>query len=536
MEEGKPMDLSYKKILYFIVILFNFNYPSHSIKFIDIDHFHFLEENRRGIRTIAFDTEKQKYDYIGYFDYSFQSGQGHINEEWVPWLRDERDQLIPFQISSRGNICIQQPTEYIINQYYIRTCGLIVDMQCGRQGDSTRFLGKTVLTSVIQPKNGDELFLFLTNFNSDVSFPPFICFSGFSGTQRVFSEIVAGSEEASRRTRAAFGELATEMTMLSFGYHGISSKNASDQGFDGVWIDSMTIPKFLFLSESKCQNQKKSAEAYMKDELSDEEVSRKLLERTPEQTKRVIEWFINEQPNQLYKLVHRLKKNGQMQNCLKRFDPYSYQLATVFKNLSGSSSLPEKSQIIQIIASQMKLSPQDMIMLILTSAKIDWQSRSTSTAMSQHPLVLSTVVYTSPQASTVDTSLSPALAALSLSPQAATINHPPIAITPSAYSTSLPSPVIETPDQVFRGFSYAKVIKLVQLINNDRAQLGHKKVSLDRIGLFSGYDSNSNIKKILRGDASVHTAELVWLKLVSNLDQICSDCGILKDALTKAMI
>ncbi len=482
--------------------------PSYPIVFIDIDKFDFLEENRRGIRVVSFDTNYQKYNYIGYLDYSFVSGKGLTQEEWLPWPNDEY-QSSPFWISSKGNICIQKT--FNPTKYFLRTYANIINVENQPQGNIFQINGvtKTILAPVIAPSHGNTVCSYLSSFSSDVSTPSFTCVSGFPNSPRFFSEIVTvpegnpkyeAAQKASQRERGKLGELVTEMTMLSFGYMPLPSKNSSDQGFNGVWADSAKEPTSLFLCQSNCQQQKKSAEAYMNEDLNDEEIARKLKERTPPQTRTIIECFMREKPDSLYRLAQRLKKNGQVQSCTKKFDLYSYRHSTILKNISPTSSLEEKKQALEFIATQMNLAPNDMISLILNS----------STPISQLPPPLT---YISP-------------------PRQPSPLHADQASVPDRSSSLVYQTVTQTNvtlPNFFQFFSYNKLQKLIQLMNNDDGSLGHQKISFGKLGKYGGYSSNSNVKKVLKGSAPLPTAQFMWSNLISNFDRICEENNILKD-------
>lgn len=530
------------KPLYFINFLIFLSffcfYSYSSPTFIDIDTFEFPEENRTGIRVISFDREAQKYTYIGYLDYTFSSGKGNIDEEWVTWAV-EPEQPPTLWISSRGNILIED--NFNNSQYYLRTYANIFNRQNIFQGIRTNFngLNKAILTPQLSPKDGDNLKNFFEYFSSDIRVPPFVCISGFNVEKRIFSEIVKAGEESNtnQRERAKLGELCTELTMLSFGYTPLQSKNNSDQGFDGVWVDLGSNPNYLFLTESKCQDIKKSASLYMDEDLCDEEIERKLREKTPPQTKSIIEIFINEKPDRIFKLLQRLKPNGKIQSCIKKFDLYSYQLSTTFKTIGSHSSNEEKKLAINTLAIRMNLSPQDMIKLILESMNSEW--RTTPKNSAEQLIAVSNTPSSSSTLSNVVTSFGQ----LALTPFP---SANPVQIS-SMQSVSTPTALIQTPvfqyiplQQVpvlspthsfLQSFSYPSLIVLIKLLNNPEGRLPHSLVSLDKLGLYAGFESNSNIKKVLKGNAPFNTAQIIWLNLTTKLEQICLEFKIVKDNL-----
>lgn len=121
----------------------------------------------------------------------------------------------------------------------------------------------------------------------------------------------------------SLGELATELTMISFGYKKIPSVNESNQGFDGVY--ERKSDKTLFLTESKCRDSS-TAKKYMRYELSDEVIYKRLKDYSYSQSTNLIRKFIRKNPQNIFKLVQCVRENGTSNFCLEKFDIHFYRL------------------------------------------------------------------------------------------------------------------------------------------------------------------------------------------------------------------
>jgi hypothetical protein len=140
-------------------------------------------------------------------------------------------------------------------------------------------------------------------------------------TPHPFSKI---SEDQQRNSheRGLLGELATILTMVSFGYRQYDSKHGSNNGFDGVFR-GYSASSDLFLTESKNVEKPKSMIAYM-NELSETTISRRLTHPGDATTK--VKEVISRSPKKIFKLVQRVLRNGQIESLVKKFKMRKYEL------------------------------------------------------------------------------------------------------------------------------------------------------------------------------------------------------------------
>ena len=128
--------------------------------------------------------------------------------------------------------------------------------------------------------------------------------------------------------RCSIGEISTELTMLSFGYDQCISKYRGNKGLDGVFVDRSNTPKY-FITESKCRGEKVTAENYLRDELNERKIHRKIQNGLEEQnpvrrSMQELDHFILQNRAPTFKFAHRTIMSGRSQSALAILDHEEY--------------------------------------------------------------------------------------------------------------------------------------------------------------------------------------------------------------------
>ncbi|MBA4249231.1 MAG: hypothetical protein C0432_00720 [Candidatus Puniceispirillum sp.] len=125
---------------------------------------------------------------------------------------------------------------------------------------------------------------------------------------------IFNNQKANNDERGILGELATELSMLSFQYYCNDAKMGNNHGFDGVYIDDSDDPE-IFITESKCRSESKSASAYLKDQLSLNQIDDQLSKMSKHQALKVLSKQIQKATSKgkVFKLVHRILEGGNSQ-------------------------------------------------------------------------------------------------------------------------------------------------------------------------------------------------------------------------------
>jgi len=425
--------------------------------------------------------------------------------------------------------------------------------------------------------------VFLNTFNSGDLTPAFMAaFNDTRGkTENPLSALVS-DKSANSNEPWRLGELATEMTMIGFGYRLIPSANASNQGFDGVYVDS--TDQHLFLTESKCRQEKKSVTTYMKENL-DEGTFHGRLQSMPllNPARQTIEQFLKFAPQSIFKFVHRIKPNGIAQCCVERFDFFAYQLL-FFKSLSPASSDFDKITVLQIITSKISTSPLEALQLMLKSLNLSKEqgallltSPPTATtggkavATAQAPLQVKLDVLPLPSeplseqgvlllaapptaatgggTAAAQAPLQVKLEALPLpseSPPETDVKSGPLvdatapAKPPSSFQT--PTKKAEPLTTPFGAYSPEKLQKLMQLLNNGDQIMSHQGIG--RGGLAKFYNENSGqslsdtpFRKLIGKSrtGNVQNSLGIWQVFTQNFDALCDKFKVNKAVILKCM-
>ncbi len=122
---------------------------------------------------------------------------------------------------------------------------------------------------------------------------------------------IFNNQKANNDERGVLGELATELSMLSFQYYLNDAKMGNNHGFDGIYIDESDDPE-IFITESKCRSESKSASAYLKEQLSlnqiDDQLSKMEKHKSLKGLSKQIQMATVKE--KVFKLVHRILEKG----------------------------------------------------------------------------------------------------------------------------------------------------------------------------------------------------------------------------------
>jgi len=257
-----------------LIFFFAFISCSHSYIFIDVDEC--TLPSGRGIRIAAFDTEDQKFDFVNYHP--------SPNPEQEGWMAQD---MLGILYTHSGNVSL--PQMFDLKKFIIRTRGSFLNEEIRPYitlVDGKHFFKHKVQGIKQYPLSAEKIYSKLQGFSITPKGNLQVIINGVVGTE----EQIPGNRDVRGKEKGRLGELATEMTFLSFGYSRLPSQNSSNHGLDGVYVDNIRKPLNLFLTETKYRSESKSAEAYMRDDLNEEEICRKMEKAHPE-TQRVIKSF-----------------------------------------------------------------------------------------------------------------------------------------------------------------------------------------------------------------------------------------------------
>lgn len=304
-----------QKLIYVFILYLTFSSYSYSHIVIDVDEC--VLPSLRGIRIAEFNTEAQKFQYVSYIpSSSFHQG------EWLPGQRG-------ISYNYLGNFLL--PDNFDLKDFIIRT------------------RGKNLIGGPQTQEAVSRIYSKLQKFSANPAGNLQVIMNGINWTEEQMPE-----EEKKR-----LGELATELTFLSFGY----AKLPSNHGLDGVYVDNFVRPVDLFLTESKYRDEGKTAETYMNEELNEEEICRKAGVAHPE-TQRIVRDFLEHKPFGIHKLVHRMN-GGAAQICVQAFDQRSYR-GFLLKNPTSSFSEEDIIAILKDMLDRMNTPLQNSQEIIRT--------------------------------------------------------------------------------------------------------------------------------------------------------------------------
>lgn len=320
---------------------------------IDVDHYY--HENdikkgvKKGVRVSVFDTDKQKYESIRYYAAASSSKDrfptGSIAGD--PY----KDTTINLTISWDGTITV--PDGVSTKGYIFRALGKIVhtpkiDIRPGQ------YILESLMKYSKQQNNGSD---FTASYYKQ---------DGTKEKDCTFSNLNP-NQEKNRDERGVIGELATTLTMLSFGYKKLPSQNGSKHGFDGVFIDDSEEPE-LFLTESKCWNKKETAKTTLKDSLSHQKINDRVTKTTMADTKKTLENFLMDKKKKCFLFVHRIKNDGSAQCEVQEFDHAAY-IATLRPKLDVQAITGVTSRFAK--DSPQKVKAEEALKTLTTQEQVD---------------------------------------------------------------------------------------------------------------------------------------------------------------------
>ena len=315
-----------KLLLIFASLLF-LSVQVFSKTFIDVNEFNFPHETKKGIRVCVFNTKTQKYVSIDYFPYPSstidRSQDGPLSKPYYGAT-----------IYYDGNITVPSTFNPDADGYVVRT-----GVATGSITFGTKKEGQILKPDpAIQP--GSYILEELNKFISPTLGPSFPAYFFKKGEAKpvatVFFAQLSQDKKDNRDERGKIGELATEYTMIGYGYNKLPSQNSRNHGLDGVFTDGSDEPE-LFLTETKCDGNVETtysgtaAKKIQKDFLN-ETIIAKRLGGIPEDyldTRYIVEDFIADNPDKIFKFAHRIKPNGEGQCIVTRFDKSAYTHATL---------------------------------------------------------------------------------------------------------------------------------------------------------------------------------------------------------------
>lgn len=300
-----------RKLAMAAVFIFFFCVQAFAVVFIDVSPFQWLP-TQKGLRVFVFDVHQQCLKEVRYY---FEDTAARRKETPSSWRYED-----VCEIFSDGTVRLLKeidPKDYIIRTFYkLKTAqGIFLESSCTPSYPDT-YDGPTLskLIMKVSPTRGTQKAL------------PFCLLHKKQNTvePRLLSHICPENLTANSQERGILGEIATELTFTAFNYERLPCQNKSNKGLDGAFFYPQQ--KWLFLTESKCREESKTAANYLKTELSENRIRERLnaLPATAPQRK-TIEAFLEEHPHQVFKLVQRLLPNGQIQSAIASFDSSLYQ-------------------------------------------------------------------------------------------------------------------------------------------------------------------------------------------------------------------
>ncbi len=468
----------FKKFTVFFFLFFFFIFQTvNALIFIDVDEFSF-EGGAKGIRVVFYDTDQQKYLYAGYHKPN-SSSKSRRNETELMC----NHKGFSFLLSGK----VVPPSNFNQNEHIICTIGPI---EFTDEHARPMIVGeKQILSPVSSAGQGEKIFNTLKSITSNILSPVF--YVDINGEKRDFKSIISDPNKNSQERRN-LGELATNMTMVAFGYKKLSSQNNSDQNFDGVYVSNFG-EGWLFLTESKCWANKKSAESFWKEDLHESEISRKVKQLEFPETKRVLETFIERAPDRICSFVHRIKPNGESQFYVRRMDVNLYKILSGIECLSSTSSEDLKREMLNLVMTRMGRASEHLLGQVLESTndnsrEIIKKDNSSFTDESE----------SIKGSHKKDKGINANTSTLTFANQPSTKEN---------------------------------LLKLLNIINNKDKDPRYTKVSYENIGKFSGYKSKKTIQKIFNDEGSADSIEKIWEALTIRFDEFCKEYNLPKEVI-----
>lgn len=206
-----------------------------------------------------------------------------------------------------------------------------------------------------------------------------ICFyEGENKNSASLKKICAENTNENSKELGALGELATNMILVDLGWQCLPSKYEDNHGFDGVYggiLGDKERKKAVYLTESKCRNEAKSAQKYHETTFTPKSIDATLgkmrghggeLLKTEAYVRQCI------QKGLVYTLVHRVhikgvKKypSGYVESYVEELDKDAYESTLNVKTLTKSSPQKEKTKAVEGIRKQCGMDHGELLLLYL---------------------------------------------------------------------------------------------------------------------------------------------------------------------------
>jgi hypothetical protein len=268
-----------------------------SLLFIDISPYAFKTEGRYGLRILFFDTDAQHLRQVHY----------------VPQQNKRTPDAVAFthplfDATFRGDVTLKQP--FKTHTTALRTFGKLQ-----RSGKAQ--------TPITPPEKPLGALLRRLHAPPAKAVPVVRIFYGpqARAEARSFASI-SPDATTNRRERGILGELVTDLTFLAYGFVKKEAQNGSNQGLDGVF--AREGEPYLMLTESKNRQESKKATAYMKSDLSEENLLNRVNEIPDRQLQAFILTRMDTTPWLVFKVVQRLKPSGAVESAVATLDEVRY--------------------------------------------------------------------------------------------------------------------------------------------------------------------------------------------------------------------
>lgn len=291
----------------------------------------FFSEDNRGrpsVRLIDYDISKQKLRKIYYMD--LWSEQQEYDEEDHEAVNSK---LGHYGLSVRKSKKLVFKETFDSEKYMVRTNGRIRPLEFGenpkyRLYDISEFSFNfekkyryVYRSKSIKTGETVEDFIMPTSVRS-VSQEDFICHIGLD-------EKTSSLSSLPMEEKASISQVVTELTMLSLGYDQLVSQYYG-KGFDGLFKDRSDHPEY-FITESKFSSAPVSARAIMAKHLTEERIN-DVIQRglCSEKSRRFwknmeeLNEIISNEPDSVFKFVHRLTPSGHSQSAIQVIDQEKY--------------------------------------------------------------------------------------------------------------------------------------------------------------------------------------------------------------------
>ncbi len=497
------------KPLFFLIFL---SPPLFSHICIDVDEFYFKSTSTKGLRISIFDTDTQTYKHIGYHPHKTASSR-RVDTTTVEYegLKISYDYIVTL------------PENFGLEKYIIRTKGNFILPPQWHQG--TDYLSRqensyNILYKNMTPKEPTIILKKLGTFTKSICTPLFTV--KYAEEQKSFNKIVpSNTKKENSDERKQIGEIATTLTMFSFGWFtNFPTQNGSNHGLDGAFLHPSG--KFLFLTESKCRDENKTATNYLEDEMSEKIIISKINRKGVSQTtKNFIETFINETPQCVFKAVHRIMESGLSQWAIEPLNQEEHTHLT----LSPQSSEKDVITLYQSTTNRAALSQEKALDLFLKALNITPTQAIDILQGKPIQFPVTPLSSSTNQIEVIETPLSPGLPKV---PRRLSFSTPE-----SKQSPQIATKVENTFQAVYHKrtidknnvsfdippYSFNTLQTIVKNLSNNK----NKKLSQADIAKYCECSRTPICKLLGVKKGEVDNPKELWDNLVSNLDTLCNE-------------